>query len=426
MNENTGTENTVNEDAANRDAVSPISARSRQDQTPDLLYTEVETDLRTSVRALLADRSPWLSTLVRGETDQPYDTALWKALAADLGLAGLAVPEQYGGAGASWREVAVVAEEIGRAVAPAPFLTSAVIATAATLALAGAEPARDLLQRLASGETTAGLAVALSTAPDTPFPGSVRADAQGRLTGTVTSVADAGYADVLLVPATTGSGEPALYAVDVDTGATDTDRTDTDTAGTASGLTLTAICALDLTRPLYTVALTDVPARLLAQGDRAVAAYHRALTVGAAILASEQLGIAETALELAVGYLKTRHQFGRLIGSYQALKHRAADLWAAVAQARAVARYAAACVAEDDPDAPVAVALAQAYCSGTAVRAAEECVQFHGGIGFTWEYPAHLYLKRAKSASISLGTASRHRAALGRLLDLPPVPARPE
>jgi len=371
---------------------------------PDLLYSEVEDDLRASVRALLTDRSPYSAVLARCETDQPYDTALWTALAADLGCAGLAIPEKHGGAGASWREVAVVAEEVGRAVTPTPFLTSAVIATAAVLAAGDAE----LAERLAAGRTTVALAVPLSTSPYAAFPTSVRAGDSVRLSGTITSVADAGIADVLLVPAVTPNG-PALIAVDTN----------------ASGLTRDAVVTLDLTRPLYDVMLADVSGRLLVSGDAAVAAYTHALTIGAAVLASEQLGIAEAALELAVGHLKTRYQFGRLIGSYQALKHRAADLWGSVAQARAVARYAAACVADDDPDAPIAVALAQAYCSGVAVRAAEECVQLHGGIGFTWEHPAHLYLKRAKSASIALGTATRHRAALGRLVDLP-GPAQPE
>jgi alkylation response protein AidB-like acyl-CoA dehydrogenase len=389
---------------------------STSNPAPDLLYSEVEDDLRASVRALLTDRSPYSAVLARCETDQPYDTALWTALAADLGCAGLAIPEKLGGAGASWREVAVVAEEVGRAVTPTPFLTSAVIATAAVLTVSD----DGLAESLAAGRTTAALAVPLSTAPDAAFPTSVRADetdhAGGadysvRLSGTVTSVADAGVADVLLVPAVTPAG-PALFAIET-------------SAGDVSGLTRDAVTSLDLTRPLYDVTFVDVPGRLLVSGDAAVAAYTRALTIGAAVLASEQLGVAEAALELAVGHLKTRYQFGRLIGSYQALKHRAADLWGSVAQARAVARYAAACVADDDPDAPVAVALAQAYCSGVAVRAAEECVQLHGGIGFTWEHPAHLYLKRAKSASIALGTATRHRAALGRLVDLP-GPAQPE
>ncbi len=145
----------------------------------------------------------------------------------------------------------------------------------------------------------------------------------------------------------------------------------------------------------------------------------RPLTVGAAILASEQLGVAQWCLDTTVDYLKTRHQFGRPVGSFQGLKHRLAELWVAVTQARAVARNAAGCVAEGDPDAPIAVAVAQAHCSGVAVRAAEECVQMHGGIGFTWEHPAHLYLKRAKSDAIALGTPDRHRATLARLVDLP-------
>lgn len=377
---------------------------------PDLLYSELEDDLRGSVRALLADRAGWNAILARCESDQPYDPALWTALAADLGCAGLAIPEKHGGAGASWREAALVAEEVGRAVAPVPFLTSAVIATAAVLALhesAGAHDgvashAIDLLERLATGRTTAVLAAPFSVAAGSAFPDTVRADESGCLTGTVTSVADACVADLLLVPAVTAAG-PALFAVDV----------------TGEGVTLNAATSLDLTRPLADVSFTGAHGSELASGDVAAAALSRALSVGAAVLASEQLGIAQACLDMSVGYLKTRYQFGRLIGSYQALKHRAADLWASVAQARAVARYAAACIADGDPDAPVAVALAQAYCSGVAVRAAEECVQFHGGIGFTWEHPAHLYLKRAKSASIALGTARRHRAALAGLVDLP-------
>jgi alkylation response protein AidB-like acyl-CoA dehydrogenase len=376
---------------------------------PDLLYSQVEEDLRASVRALLADRSPWSAVLARCESDQVYDTALWRTLASGLGCAGLAIPEKHGGEGASWREVAVVAEEIGRAVAPLPYLTSAVIATACVLDLDDA----DLAERLAAGQAAIVLAVPLSTGPfaadpGASFPATVNADESGRLTGRITSVADAGFADLLLVPATTPDG-PALFAVDTD----------------SSGLTREAVVCLDLTRPLYDVTLVDAPARRLALGEQAVAALARALTVGAAMLAAEQLGVAQACLDLTVDYLKSRTQFGRLIGSYQALKHRAADLWASVTQARAVARYAAACVADDDPDTPVAVALAQAYCSGVAVRAAEECVQLHGGIGFTWEHPAHLYLKRAKSASLALGTAARHRAALGRLVDLP-APTQPQ
>ena len=176
--------------------------------------------------------------------------------------------------------------------------------------------------------------------------------------------------------------------------------------------------SLDPTRRLADVAFAGCPARLVAPVGPA---WSAALATGAALLASEQLGVAQWCLDTTVEYLKTRYQFGRPIGSFQGLKHRLAELWVVLTQARAVARYAAGCLADGDPDLRVAVALAQAHCAPVAVRAAEECVQMHGGIGFTWEYPAHLYLKRAKADAIALGTAERHRAALAGLVDLPPA-----
>jgi alkylation response protein AidB-like acyl-CoA dehydrogenase len=150
-----------------------------------------------------------------------------------------------------------------------------------------------------------------------------------------------------------------------------------------------------------------------------VEAFGLGLIGGAAGLAAEQLGVAEKCLEMTVAYVKERRQFARPIGSFQGLKHRLADLWIAITQARAAARYAAACLAEGNDDTPVAVALAKAQCGDVAVRAAEECVQMHGGIGFTWEHPAHLYLKRAKADSIGFGTSDQHRAALAGLINLP-------
>jgi alkylation response protein AidB-like acyl-CoA dehydrogenase len=357
-----------------------------------LLYTDVEDELRAAVRQLLTDRSDWSKVLARIETDQPYDTGLWRRLAADLGVAGLAVPDKYAGAGASWRETAVVAEELGRAVAPVPFL-GAQLATAALLAAGDA----DLLPAVAAGERTAVLVLPLSTGPGAGLPGTVRV-AGGALTGTVTSVADALVADVLIVATPDG-----LFAVDADR------------------VTRTPVTTLDLTRPLCDVTLEAAPGRLLGDADVARRAWDEALVAGAALLAGEQLGIAEWCLETTVAHLKTRFQFGRPIGSFQGLKHRLAELWVQVTQARAVARYAAGCLADGDPDALVAVSLAQAHCAPVAVRAAEECVQLHGGIGFTWEHPAHLYLKRAKSDAIALGTPERHRARLAELVDLPAV-----
>ncbi|MFD5731837.1 acyl-CoA dehydrogenase family protein, partial [Streptomyces sioyaensis] len=314
----------------------------------------------------------------------------------------LLAPFPRGGQGASAREAAVVLEELGRSVAPVPYLTSAVIAVTALLDCGGdsAEAAAPLAA-LAAGRTVAVLALPLPTAPGAVPDPAVRAAADGTLTGRVTSVADAASAELLLVPAQRPDG-PALYAVEA---AADGVRTDT-------------VTPLDLTRPLGHLTFDGARGRLLATGDRARAAVDRALLTGAGLLASEQLGVAEWCLAETVRHTAERTQFGRPVGSFQALKHRMAALWLEVASARAAARYAADALATGSPDAPVAVAVAQAYCAPVAVRAAEECVQLHGGIGMTWEHPAHLFLKRAKSDELALGSPGRHRDALAGLVGI--------
>jgi alkylation response protein AidB-like acyl-CoA dehydrogenase len=357
----------------------------------DLLYTEIEDELRASVRSLLGARcDPDVVTRMY-DADRSVVDGLWKALSVEVGLAGLLVPEQHGGAGGSLREAAVVLEELGRMVAPVPFLTSAVIATTVLL-----DSGTDLLGPIARGEQTAALAVAWSTAPNSDV--ATVQYVGGRLTGTITSVAGALEADLLLVPTSTPDGI-ALYAV------------------SSADVTLTPVVSLDMTRQLAHIAF-DGAAGTLVNGD-AVAVIRRALEVGAALLASEQLGIARWCLDSTVDYVKERRQFGRVVGGFQALKHRLADLYTGVESAAAAARYAAVTAAADDPDAPVAACVAQAFCGDLAVTAAEEAVQMHGGIGMTWEHPAHLYLKRAKADQIALGTAGRHRARLAELVSLP-------
>ncbi|GAB2690806.1 acyl-CoA dehydrogenase family protein [Kitasatospora kifunensis] len=339
----------------------------------NLLYSEIEEELRASVRDLLHDRSPIEAVLARVSADQGYDPALWRALAVELGVAGLQDPA----AGGSLREVAVVLEELGRSLAPTPFLGSAVLATAA---LGGDE-------RLASGERTGTLVL--------PFSGgapSVR-ETGGRLTGRVTSVADALTADLLVVPVVGG----ALWVVE-------------------RGFTVTPRTSLDQTRPLADVVLDDAPGQLVTE-DPAV--LEHALLTGAGLLASEQLGIAEWCLTTTVEYLRERRQFNRPLGSFQALKHRLADLWLEVVGARAAARAAADALASEAADAPLLVAVAASHCGTVAVRPAEECIQLHGGIGMTWEHPAHLYLKRAKADQLALGTPGHHRARLAELANLP-------
>ncbi|MFD7609425.1 acyl-CoA dehydrogenase family protein [Streptomyces sp. NPDC059828] len=363
---------------------------SNTSSQPDLLYSEAEDDLRAAVRDLLGDRADLQATLTGMETGTPYDPALWRSLAVEMGAAGLLVPEKLGGQGASHREAAVVLEELGRAVTPAPYLTSSVIATETLLALAeGAgrgDVVAELLADTAAGRTVTVLAMPLSAAPGAEPP-----------TGpAVSAVADAQFADVLLVTRTDG-----LYAVR---------RTDA---------RITPQLPLDLTRPLATVTAEGAAGTRLADAATARAAVHRGLLAGAGLLASEQLGVAEWCLEETVRYTRERYQFNRPVGSFQALKHRMARLWLDVVNARAAARSAADALATGSDDAALSVSVAQAFCSRVAVHAAEECVQLHAGIGMTWEHPAHLYLKRAKTDELALGTPGRHKEVLAELVGLP-------
>ncbi|MFG3015135.1 acyl-CoA dehydrogenase family protein [Streptomyces cinerochromogenes] len=352
----------------------------------DLLYSEEEEALRAAVRDLLTDHCAAADVIARGESDTPHDLALWKLLADGMGLAGLLVPEEQGGQGATHREAAVVLEELGRAVAPVPYLTSAVVATEALLAC----DERELLGRLASGRTIGALAVALHTAPGAGAK-AVRVE-NGRLHGELTGIADAAVADVLLVPADDGG----LYAV------------------AADAVTVTPQVSLDLTRPLASVRLEGAPGRRVGDAEPAV---RRAVRAAAGLLASEQLGVADWALTETVRYLKERKQFNRPVGGFQALKHRLAQLWLEVVNLRAAARAAADALTTGE-DTEVSVAVAQAYAAPVAVHVTEEALQLHGGIGMTWEHPVHLYLKRAKADSIAYGTAGAHREALATLVDL--------
>lgn len=360
----------------------------------ELSYSDVEESLRDTVQALLRKRcSPEILGRIF-DGDRTGTTELWRTLAVDLGLAGLLVPEQFGGAGATAREAAVTLEELGRFVAPVPFLTSAVVGTT-VLRLADAT---DLLGSAACGDVTVCLAVPVSTGPG----GLVETvTAAGNvLHGIVRNVAGALEADLLLIPVA-GQDGLELYALHADSAR------------------VTPVVSLDMTRQLADIDVTGVTARLLISGGAAEAAVHRALVAAAGLMASEQLGLARQCLQITVDYLGVRRQFGRIVGSFQALKHRLSDLYIEVESACAAARYAAATLADDHADQETAAAVAKAYCSDVAVHAAEECVQLHGGIGMTWEHPAHLYLKRAKADQIAFGAPGAHRALLAVLVDLP-------
>ncbi|MFF0609308.1 acyl-CoA dehydrogenase family protein [Nocardia tengchongensis] len=375
---------------------------------PDLLYDSTHDQLRDSLRGLLTENCTTADLLEAAETRHQADTSLWDSIAGKLGLAGLLIPTEFGGDGATTREVAVVMEELGRAVAPVPYLASSVLATTALVdcARAGSTDAVSVLERLAAARLTATLVVQSTRAPHSNFPASVRATpgpapAFVALSGTVTSVLAAHCANVLVVPATL-SGVPVLALVDP-----------------AYSVRITPRTSMDTTRPVATVDFDNARAVVLSTGRTAVRAMNNALRTGTAMLAAEQVGLLEWTLETACSYLTVRHQFGRPIGSYQALRHRAAQMWIALGQARATSQYAAAALATDSPDADVAASLAKAHCTSLSLHAIEDCLQMHGGVGFTWEHPIHLRLKRAFAAQLTLGSPDHHLLLLGDLLDIP-------
>jgi alkylation response protein AidB-like acyl-CoA dehydrogenase len=378
-----------------------LDSRDLDSRDLNLLYTDVEDSLRASVRDLLTARCAPARVIATYDGARDLQPELWRSLSVDLGLAGLLVPERRGGAGATAREAAVVQEELGRFVAPVPFLTSAVVATAALLS--GDDD--QTLGRLAAGGSTAALVVPFS-ASATSFGATVRADKDGTLRGRVTSVAGALDADVLLAPVSTDAGVE-LHRVDRPR-----------IAASGAGVGLEPVVSLDMTRQLADVVFSGARSTRVTGSGAGDAAVRDALDLGAALLTSEQVGLAQWCLDQTVAYLRERRQFGRPVGGFQAIKHRLADLYVMVESARAAARYAAVTAAEDDPDRRVAACVAQAYCSEVAVKAAEECVQLHGGIGMTWEHPTHLYLKRAKADQIALGTPGEFRRRLSELVDL--------
>ncbi|MFF2552525.1 acyl-CoA dehydrogenase family protein [Nocardia sp. NPDC058058] len=358
-----------------------------------LLDTDTEVALRDSVRGLLAGRCAPAQVLRAYAGDRSLTGTLWPVIATELGLAGLLIPENRGGAGGSARDAAVVLAELGRFVAPVPFLTSSVIA--ATVLLAGDS---GLLGDLAAGDSTVALLAPFSAATSAQVPGLHR-DADGRISGRVTNVAGALEADTVLAAVRTAKGTE-VHAIP------------------AAAVTVEPVISLDMTRPLADVTIDRAASEPVVGAQAGTAALRAGLRAGAVLLAAEQVGVAAWCLDTTVEYLKTRQQFGRVIGGFQAVKHRLAELYVEVESARAVAGYAAGTLAAGDPDTEIAAAVAAAYCGDIAVHAAEEAVQLLGGIGMTWEHPAHLYLKRAKADQIGLGGPAQHRAGLAELVQL--------
>ncbi|MGY1809478.1 acyl-CoA dehydrogenase family protein [Blastococcus sp. SYSU D00669] len=347
-------------------------------------------DLRAAVREVCRDAGGPEAVRRLDPGGPGFDAGLWGVVGRDIGLAGLGLPERVDGAG-GLAEVAAVCEELGRALLPVPFLTSTVLA-GQVLAAAGAD---DVLARVAAG-AVAALGV---TGPDgvwDPAAVELTADA-GTVDGVLPAVPGAAGAELHVVAARTVDGVD-LFAVDA-----------------GPGVAAVALDSLDLSRPSAVVTFTDAPATRLTTGGSAGAVVPAALDVAAVALAAEQLGGAEACLEATVGYVRERRQFGRPIGSFQAVKHACADLLVLVETCRsAVTR---ALDAEGSPEALAeAAAVAQAWCSDAFRAVTAETVQLHGGIGFTWEHDAHLYFRRARADAVLLGGAAHHRERLARLL----------
>jgi alkylation response protein AidB-like acyl-CoA dehydrogenase len=367
-------------------------------------FSEEQEELRTIVRQFLEAKSPESAVREQMETERGFDDAVWKQMAEQLGLQSLIVPEEFGGQGFGYVELIVVLEEMGRYLLCAPYFSTVVLA-ANTLIHSGDDAAKaDYLPGIASGETIATLAF---TEPNGRWDESgieATATEEGgtwKLSGTKSFVLDGHTANLILVAARTGKGV-SLFAVD----------------GDAAGLTRTPLATMDQTRKQAKLELDGVEGRLIGEEGKGWDVLSTVLDLAAVALAAEQVGGAQRCLDMAVEYAKVRVQFGRPIGSFQAIKHKCADMLLEVESAKSAAYYAGWCASEMNDELPSVASLAKAYCSDAYFHAAAENIQIHGGIGFTWEHPAHLYFKRAKSSELLFGDPTYHRELLAQRIGI--------
>ena len=374
---------------------------------------EEQERLRGTARAFLAEWSS--SPRVRAAMDSPlgWDPGVWRRIAAELGWTAVIVPEACGGLGLGQIELAVLMEEMGSALLCAPFFSTVCLAANALIVGGSEEQRQGALARIAAGKITA--TVAWTEGNGRWDASGIEAVARRRpagdfvLTGRKTFVLDAHSADLILVAArregSTAEEGVSLFLV----------------PGDAAGLTRRVLGTMDRTRRQSEVTLAEVQApasALVGPEGEGWCVLGKTLHLAAVALAAEQVGGAQRCLDMAVDYAKQRVQFGRPIGSFQAIKHKCANMLVQVESARSASYFAACTAAEDGEDLPLAASLAKAYCSDAYFQCAAENMQIHGGIGFTWEHDAHLYLKRAKSSETLLGDASHHRELVARRIGL--------
>jgi alkylation response protein AidB-like acyl-CoA dehydrogenase len=367
------------------------------------VFTEEQDELRRSLRRFLEERSPLSAVRRVMESPEGYDRGVWTQMAEQLGLQGIALPEGVGGAGCGAVEVGIVMEELGRALLPSPYFASVCLAANALVSAADGAARAAYLPGIADGSTVATLALCEASGSWAVGDVAMEAMASGdgwTLTGTKRFVLSGAEASLFLVVARTPAGV-SLFAVE---------------AG-AEGLECSPLPVLDLTRPQADLTFAATPARLVSEGDVA-GALQVALDRATIALTAEQVGGAARCLETSVAYAKQRIQFGRPIGSFQAIKHKCADMLVDVESARSTAYYAAWALEEGEEDPAELASLAKAACSEAYFHCAAENIQIHGGIGFTWEHDAHLFFKRAKTDELLLGDPVTHRARLAHLIAL--------
>jgi alkylation response protein AidB-like acyl-CoA dehydrogenase len=362
-------------------------------------FTDEQREFRDVLRRYLEDRAPVSEVRRLMATETGWEREGWQQLNQELGLAGIHIPEAYGGQGFGFVELGIVCEEMGRALLCAPFFASSVMAGCAILNAGSEEKKRELLPGIALGETVATLAVAEDGGQWDADGVSLTATPDGDsaiLNGHKSFVLDGHSADTVIVvaraPGTQGEDGVGFYAV----------------AGDAAGLGRRALVTQDPTRKLARLEFDNVTATPIGTGDGA-AALARTLDQCATCLASEMVGGAERLREDSLEYVMLRMQFGRTIASFQTMKHRAADMLLEVENAKSAAYYAAGAADRDDGDLPAAASLAKACAGETYVQTGVNAIQMHGGIGFTWDNDTHLWFKRAKSSQVLLGDSAWHR-----------------
>ena len=352
--------------------------------------------LRDIVSRALREKSPATAVRELMASDRGYDLAVWQELCGDVGLTGVHVPEAHGGAGGGAVELGIVAEEMGRTLFCGPWFASAVMAGTALLEATSDEVRGELLPRIANGSTIGTLVLDDLNGPG-GVGGSIRAAGDGKLSGTAAMAVDAHVADLLLVAASDDAGL-GLHAVE----------------GGAPGLVVEPLQVVDPTRKLSRVVFADVPARRV--GDVTAGALDRIWDRICSAFAHEMIGGAQHLFETTVNYTKERFQFGRPIGSFQALKHRCADLLLELEIARALTHHSARCLDAGEGE-PYVASMAKAAAADAYMSAARAGIQLRGGIGFTWENDTHLWFKRAKGSEVLFGTPAIHRERMMTMLE---------